>query len=82
MSPTQRTGRCKKPHCVAGSSEETPNGAAGGAKFCNVTGTLTKSNLEPPLESAMRRGKVKSVNPRPTKQRKHKERVRIEGQWI
>jgi hypothetical protein len=61
MSPTQPTGRCKKPHCVAGSSGETLNGEAGGAKFCKVTGTTTESNRDLPLESAMSRGKDKSV---------------------
>lgn len=61
ISPTQLTGKCKKPHCVAGSSAETLNGEAGGAKSCKVTGMVTESKLEPPFDSAMSRGNVKSL---------------------
>ncbi len=60
-SPTQPTGRCKKPHCVAGSSGETLNGMAGGANCCGDAVIVTESKRVPCAPSTINLGNRSSL---------------------
>src|SRR5262249_25999960 len=58
VSPTQPAGSVRNPHCEAGASSDTKNGAAGGAKSLRITSIDRGSKCDAPLVSGRKRTKL------------------------